>query len=190
MPIMNWQQGDLIEITKHHVEASGLSGYEYSQWLLAIEPPTDNDQPSWLVVRDDDEFVKIGTYVDTDYVEQHRVKLLYSHANRAVEADPHAIEPEVTPRGALLREAEALITGDRNKSYGSPTENFQNIADLWTVQFGHKLADGQGFTAPDVAVAMIHVKQARLMAQPKRDNFVDIAGYAACGWEAQEATNG
>lgn len=91
-------------------------------------------------------------------------------------------------RGALLREAEGLITGDRNKSYGSPTQNFTNIADLWNVQFRHKLVEGQRFTATDVAIAMIHVKQARLIAQPKRDNFVDIAGYAACGWEAQEDT--
>lgn len=92
---------------------------------------------------------------------------------------------DVSPRAALLREAEILVTGDRNKSYGSPTENFANIADLWNVQFKHKLVDGAKFTPTDVAVAMIHVKQARLIAQPKRDNFTDIAGYAACGWEAE-----
>jgi hypothetical protein len=94
----------------------------------------------------------------------------------------------VPPRAAVLREAEGLITGDRNKSYGSPTENFTNIADLWNVQFRHKLQDGQRFTPTDVATAMIHVKQARLIAQPKRDNFVDIAGYAGCGWEAESDT--
>lgn len=103
-----------------------------------------------------------------------------------------AMEAEiVSQRAGVLREAEGLITGDRNKSYGSPTENFTNIADLWNIQFGHKLREDQSFTATDVAVAMIHVKQARLIAQPKRDNFVDIAGYAACGWETQqESSNG
>lgn len=94
--------------------------------------------------------------------------------------------PEISPRASVLREAEALITGDRNKAYGSPTENFANIAALWNVQFGHKLKDGEAFSPEDTALAMIHVKMARIIAQPKRDNWTDIAGYAACGYEASE----
>lgn len=87
------------------------------------------------------------------------------------------------PRAAVLDEARALITGDRNKSYGSPTENFSNTAKLWNVQFGHKLSEP--FTAADVAQAMIHLKMARMIAGPKRDHYVDVAGYAACGWETE-----
>lgn len=93
--------------------------------------------------------------------------------------------PPIAPRAELLREAEGLITGDRNQSYGTPTQNFQNIADLWNVQFGHMLAEGHKFTAPHIAQAMAHVKLARMAAQPKRDNYLDLAGYAACGWEAE-----
>jgi hypothetical protein len=95
------------------------------------------------------------------------------------------VEEDVTVRAALLRDAEALITGDRNQSYGSPTQNFQNIADLWTVQFGHMLKEGVRFKAAHVAQAMAHVKLARMVAQPKRDNYADLAGYAACGWETE-----
>lgn len=89
---------------------------------------------------------------------------------------------EVSPRAQLLREAETLITGDRNKSYGSPTQNFANTAALLNVQFGHKLREP--FEARDVALIMIQLKMARMVAQPKRDNWLDIAGYAACGYEA------
>lgn len=92
-----------------------------------------------------------------------------------------------TPRGELLLEARELITGDRNQTYGSPTQNFQNTADLLNIQFRHKLKPGKLFTPTDVAVMMMQLKLARLVAQPKRDNFVDIAGYAACGWECVEA---
>lgn len=91
----------------------------------------------------------------------------------------------IPPRALLLQEAEKLITGDRNKTYGTPTQNFQNIADLWNVQFGHLLKDGVKLNGAHVAQALCHVKLARMVAQPKRDNFVDLAGYAACGWEAQ-----
>lgn len=90
---------------------------------------------------------------------------------------------DITPRADLLREAERLITGDRNETYGTPTQNFTNIADLWNIQFRHLLADGKQFTPADVALALIQVKLARTIAQPKRDNWTDIAGYAACGYE-------
>lgn len=99
-------------------------------------------------------------------------------------SEGHAVVPA---RAELLREAETLITGERNESYGTPTQNFDNIAGLWNVQFGHMLKDGQRFTGAHVAQAMSHVKLARMVAQPKRDNWLDLAGYAACGWEAQEA---
>lgn len=95
-------------------------------------------------------------------------------------------QKDISPRAEVLREAEQLITGDRNETYGPPTKNFENIAKLWNVQFQHLLAEGSEFTAADVALAMIHMKMARMVAQPKRDNFVDLAGYAACGWECIE----
>lgn len=96
-------------------------------------------------------------------------------------------EPEVTPRGKALREAEQLTTGDRNKNYGSPTENFDTTAALWNLQLGHKLKSGESFTATDVALLMVQLKMARLKTSPStRDHYVDIAGYIACGLECQE----
>lgn len=92
-----------------------------------------------------------------------------------------------TPRGDILREAGELIHGDRNASYGSPVGNFENTAALWNVQIGHKLKEP--LTAADVASLMIQLKMARLIATPKRDNYADIIGYAACGWECVEVNN-
>lgn len=94
--------------------------------------------------------------------------------------------PPTTPRAELLREAEQLITGDRNETYGTPTQNFSNIAAMLNVQFAHKLKDGVQFTGADVSQIQMITKLCRMIAQPKRDNYVDIAGYAACGWEVQE----
>ena len=92
-------------------------------------------------------------------------------------------EDESTIRGKILDEAKSLIEGDRNHTYGSPTQNFQNTADLWNVLLSHKLKDGQKIEPYEIATLMIALKLARTIAQPKRDNFVDIAGYAACGYE-------
>lgn len=96
-------------------------------------------------------------------------------------------ELEATPRGKILREAETLITGDRNKNYGSPTENFDTTAALWNLQLGHKLKPGESFTATDVALLMVQLKMARLKTSTSnRDHYLDIAGYIACGFECQE----
>jgi hypothetical protein len=97
---------------------------------------------------------------------------------------PSASGPKKTPRRELLEEAADLIDGDRNVTYGSPTQNFSNIAEMWTTRFSHLLKPGQAFTASVVADAMILVKVARNIAQQKRDNYADIAGYAGCGYEA------
>lgn len=95
---------------------------------------------------------------------------------------------DVPPRVAVLREAERLITGDRNKTYGSPTQNFANTAEIWTVQMRHKLQPGAVFEASDVAALMIGLKLARLQADPgKLDTWTDISGYGACGAEAADA---
>lgn len=185
----DWQRTDYVELeqTTPTMDLDG-TGASYRQHLVATDDPAHN-QRCWLIVADESDYTQVGKFKSTLYVEGQNPKLLYRASDRAVAADPNPPEqPDVTIRGALLREAEGLITGDRNKSYGSPTENFTNIADLWNIQFGHKLAEGEKFTPVDVAVAMIHVKQARLMAQPKRDNFTDIAGYAACAWECVEET--
>lgn len=90
-----------------------------------------------------------------------------------------------TPREQILTEAAGLISGDRNTTYGPPTKNFANTAALWNVQIGHKLTIP--LTAADVAQLMAQLKMARMIAQPKRDNYVDAAGYLACGWECEEA---
>lgn len=90
-------------------------------------------------------------------------------------------QPE-TIRGKLLLEAKRLIEGDRNKTYGTPTENFTNIATVWNVIFKHKMKED--FSPADVAQAMIALKLCRNIADFKYDTFVDIAGYSACAWES------
>ena len=113
------------------------------------------------------------------------IRLLFTATLRLVAKVP--AEPEPTPRGKILREAETLITGDRNKNYGSPTENFDTTAALWNAQMGHKLKPGESFTATDVALLMVQLKMARLKTSlSNRDHYLDIAGYIACGWECQE----
>lgn len=93
-------------------------------------------------------------------------------------------------RKEILEAARQCVCGDREEDYGSPENNFQTIADLWTAYTtGCKRAGrdmSKGFTTTDVALMQIFVKASRIAGgQVKLDNWIDLAGYAACGGEIQ-----
>ena len=78
----------------------------------------------------------------------------------------------------ILHTAEKCVCSQREQDYGSPENNFQTIADFWSVYKGVK------FSASDVAMMMALLKVARIKSGGgTEDSFVDLAGYAACGGE-------
>lgn len=87
------------------------------------------------------------------------------------------VEAETPQRAQILNEAAELIVGDRNKAYGDPEENHQQIADYWTTYLGYPIK------AYDVANMMALLKMARSRTSYKRDTYVDLAGYAAIAGE-------
>lgn len=94
-------------------------------------------------------------------------------AAKRAEKESHKV-PQ-SERVKLLREAETIVTKDRNSSYGNPEDNFKQIAQLWSA---YKKVQ---FTSHDVAIMSLLIKVARLHTTPNhRDSAVDIAGYAAC----------
>lgn len=103
--------------------------------------------------------------------------------------------PDAPPRASALNEARDLITGDRNNQYGPPTQDFARTADLLNA-LGYARVDAEGsvqeILPSDVALIIAQVKVSRLMhSRDKRDSWVDLAGYAACGYECavEEAEN-
>jgi hypothetical protein len=86
---------------------------------------------------------------------------------------------EVSLRVSALREAARIVSGDRNVQYGGPEENFTRTAQIWSVIMGIE------FTAEDVAMMMVGLKVARYVNRGgfQGDTWIDIAGYAGCGYE-------
>jgi len=72
---------------------------------------------------------------------------------------------------SILLEAEAIVNGKRATDYGDSNENLRNIAAIATL-LGQPI-DGKG-----VCRVMMAVKLAREKFNHKRDNLVDLAGYA------------
>jgi hypothetical protein len=72
----------------------------------------------------------------------------------------------------ILEEALAITDGDRQADYGSAIASFKRIAAFWSTY------KGVTFTPLDVAQMMVLLKVSRSITSPKRDTFVDQAGYS------------
>lgn len=83
-------------------------------------------------------------------------------------------------RPEILDKAKACVCGDREQDYGTPESNFSTIARLWTAYKGVEIS------AVDVAAMLSLLKISRISSgHAKSDNWVDLAGYAACGGEIE-----
>ena len=82
-------------------------------------------------------------------------------------------------RKEILDTAIKTVCEERQDSYGKPEDNFAIIAGLWSGYLGDVMLE-----AEDVAIMMILLKIARIQTGTfKPDNYIDIAGYAACAAE-------
>jgi len=86
----------------------------------------------------------------------------------------------IKPKTSVLEEAQTIIYGDREKTYGHPAKNLKTIANMWNAYLNNMDDANFSVTAKDVAAMMMLVKVARFANDPShRDNLVDVCGYAA-----------
>jgi hypothetical protein len=76
----------------------------------------------------------------------------------------------------ILEEANELVNGARQASYGHPLDDFQRTAGMLSAMLAHKLKEP--ITAEEIGLIMCCVKISRQINRAKRDNLVDLAGYA------------
>lgn len=81
-------------------------------------------------------------------------------------------------RSEVLDAAHQAVTVDRAATYGAAESSFSSLAALWSARIGVPLSMTQ------VAIMLIDLKTVRAWSNPGHiDNWVDMAGYAACGGE-------
>ena len=92
-------------------------------------------------------------------------------------------------RKEILDSAAKCVLGEREQDYGSPEDNFRTIAALWEVYLRRSaVAPGVELAVfpEDVAAMLALLKIARIASgNIKADNWIDLAGYAACGGELE-----
>lgn len=97
---------------------------------------------------------------------------------KPVQPDSPFTKREQTGSPNILLEAYEITGGDRQNDYGTPEENWGRISRIASAMCEMDLS-------PEVCTkVLIACKLARMITSPKkRDNYVDLAGYAHVLWE-------
>ena len=81
-------------------------------------------------------------------------------------------------RAAILEAAAHACLHTRAATHGALEDSFGQLAAVWSVRLGVTVSPAQ------VALMLVDLKVTRAWGNPGHaDNWVDIAGYAACGGE-------
>jgi hypothetical protein len=87
-------------------------------------------------------------------------------------------EARKVTRGYVLDTAKEYVTKDRAADHGNMEDNFTKIAEYWSLHLDTPVY------SDDVAVMMTLLKLARIKSNREHcDNWIDGAGYLACGAE-------
>lgn len=115
-----------------------------------------------------------GARLEVAYAKAHGMKVMpVTYWILVYGAQENAAILLTTPPPNILKEAESLIHGDRQKDYGHPIDDFSRTAGMLKAQFGWEV---EPIHIPQL---MILLKISRIRQSPKkRDHWVDICGYA------------
>ena len=118
--------------------------------------------------------------VKDEYPDDHNGTPLALEAQWVLVCDPRA-EPAPVTRATVLDDAREAVLVDRAASHGDVEDNFRKIAKIWSARVGVEI------TPVQISIMMIDLKAVRAWGNPGHaDNWVDIAGYAACGGEISD----
>lgn len=129
------------------------------------------DEKNNLVMHEihDPEFSPNGS-VSVNYAEKENC------VSNLVGEPQFGIHPSSYPDDAsnVLLEAQKIVNGKRQEDYGDRKQSFARIAKLWSSYLNIDVS------SQDVVNMMILLKVSRAKTSFKRDNLIDIAGYAYC----------
>lgn len=153
---------------------------------LGFNPDTDTPSEAFMADARWRDVKAILREADAIYMLKDWEKSTGARAEKAIaewkEIDV-LFENELNTPENILQEAMSLVCGDRQATYGPPNQDFERTAKMWSA------IKGVEFTPSEVAQFMICIKLSRQTHQKKRDNWVDIAGYAYCGQRCDETPN-
>ena len=80
----------------------------------------------------------------------------------------------------ILQEADRLVSGDRHEAYKHPLHDYECTAAMWKAMIAKRYGVIVDLTPDFCTLMMAALKISREVGKHKRDNLVDLAGYARC----------
>ena len=123
----------------------------------------------------DDKTALIEIGEDFWYINKNDYTILYNEELKPAKSGP--IQSE-----SILTEAEKIVNGERATDYGSAKKSFKRIADLTNLIIDEDETDlmrDEGLLCDTIVCkVLMAVKLSRQSNKHKRDNLVDLCGYA------------
>jgi hypothetical protein len=171
-----------------HLVRKQVKEAEYNAAKAELEAESTPEERFWESVVDSTATAMsvLGMELEKDAPQEHKTSVLVAATGISAEVetsyksnkDLPPAPVKVVTRSSILSTAKSYITRDRQADHGDAEDNFSRIAGYWSLHTGVTL------TATDVAVMMALLKVARIKQNPQHmDNWVDGAGYFACGGE-------
>ena len=169
-----------------HLLRKQVKEAEYNAAKAELEAESTPEERFWESVVDSTATAMsvLGMELEKDAPQEHKTSVLVAATGISAEVETSYKNNKDLPptpvatRSHILDTAKAYITRDRQADHGDAEDNFSRIAGYWSLHTGTTL------TATDVAVMMALLKVARIKQNPQHvDNWVDGAGYFACGGE-------
>ena len=171
-----------------HLLRKQVKEAEYNAAKAELEAESTPEERFWESVVDSTATAMsvLGMELEKDAPQEHKTSVSVAATGLSAEVKRSYVETndlppapvEVVTRSSILSTARSYITRDRQADHGDAEDNFSRIAGYWSLHTGVTL------TATDVAVMMALLKVARIKQNPQHvDNWVDGAGYFACGGE-------
>lgn len=156
--ILHLEIGEKVTIMSYDKAIEKFAGTSLKEEIIELNNKTNLFQKD-RVFTIDDLFEDTVTFVEIGDDHPCQIDLIES-----------IVSEEKQP--SILEEAEKIRGGDRQSDYGDAVENFKRIAGIASE------IRGKQFDAEDVAVIQIALKLCRERFKHKRDNLVDLCGYA------------
>jgi hypothetical protein len=80
----------------------------------------------------------------------------------------------------ILEEANRLVSGDRQESYKHPLHDYECTSIMWSAMIKKRYNVDVSLSPDFCTLMMAAMKISREIGKHKRDNLVDLAGYARC----------
>lgn len=175
-----WQMSKGAKLEVYVALAVGMPVYDaatgHKIYLCSDEPYISSQETSAQISADDYLKTPQGMADVIGLAREYMGSEPTSHSQGVFQMHPHGVTKNNEPdeEEDILLEAQRVVNGPRRRDYDDPHTNHVRIAKMWSVIVEKEV------TPEQVAMCMIALKLAREMHTQKRDNAVDIAGYASC----------